>query len=167
MSVIDHQSDYVDDVLARLDTVVADLGELSLASLPVEQLNRVLVRECELVSQAQGLQMAAMQEAEAAGSARYGTRILTTHLANETHQPTKALGSARSVVLRLNDFPLLHEALMAGDLSRSHVAELKAIDTHRTHHLLVRDQAMLIEVPRIQPVESSSVSEGPRRLGTR
>jgi len=136
-------------VLARLDTVVADLGELSLASLPVEQLNRVLVRECELVSQAQGLQMAAMQEAEAAGlSARYGTRILTTHLANETHQPTKALGSARSVALWLNDFPLLHEALMAGDLFRSHVAELKAIDTHRTHHLLVRDQAMLIEAAR-------------------
>ena len=55
MSVIDHQSEYVDELLARLDDVVSDLAELSLGSLPVEQLNRVLLRECELVSQAQGL----------------------------------------------------------------------------------------------------------------
>lgn len=48
----------------------------------------------------------------------------------------------------LNDFPLLHEALIAGDISRSHVAELKAIDNHRTHHLLVRDQHILIEAAR-------------------
>ena len=40
MSVIDHQSDYVDDVLTRPDTVVSDLAELSLTSLPVEQLVR-------------------------------------------------------------------------------------------------------------------------------
>ena len=57
MSVIDHQSDYVDELLTRLDHVVSDLAELSLGSLPVEQLNRVLLRECELVSQAQGLQI--------------------------------------------------------------------------------------------------------------
>ena len=64
MSVIDHQSEYVDELLARLDSVVSDLAELSLVSLPIEQLNRLLVRECDLVSQAQGLQMAAIQEAE-------------------------------------------------------------------------------------------------------
>ena len=146
MTMVDHQSHYVDDLLARLDSVVSDLAELSLVSLPVEQLNRVLVRECELVNQAQGLQMAGMQEAEnAAMSVRYGNRILTTHLAEETHQPTKALGSARSIALWLNDFPLLHEALIAGHISRSHVMELKSVDSPRVHHLLVRDQNMLIE----------------------
>ena len=92
MSVIDHQSDYVDQLLARLDGVVSDLAELSLTSLPIEQLNRLLLRECELVSQAQGLQMAAIQEAEnAAMSVRYGNRILTTHLAMHTHQPANCL----------------------------------------------------------------------------
>ena len=55
VSVIDHQSEYVDELLTRLDDVIDDLAELSLGSLPVEQLNRVLVRECELVNQAQGL----------------------------------------------------------------------------------------------------------------
>ena len=143
MSVIDHQSDYVDELLTRLDHVVSDLAELSLGSLPVEQLNRVLLRECELVSQAQGLQMAGMQEAEnAAMSVRYGNRILTTHLAKETHQPTKVLGSARSIAMWLNDFPLLHEALIAGHISRSHVMELKSVDSPRVHHLMVRDQQM-------------------------
>ena len=149
MSVIDHQSDYVDQLLARLDGVVSDLAELSLTSLPIEQLNRLLLRECELVSQAQGLQMAAIQEAEnAAMSVRYGNRILTTHLAKHTHQPAKALGSARSIAIWLNDFPLLHEALIAGHISRSHVMELKSIDSPRVHHLLVRDQNMLIEAAR-------------------
>ena len=149
MSVIDHQSEYVDELLARLDDVIDDLAELSLGSLPVEQLNRVLLRECELVSQAQGLQMAGMQEAEnAAMSVRYGNRILTTHLAKETHQPTKALGSARSIALWLNDFPLLHEALIAGHISHSHVMELKSVDSPRVHHLMVRDQNMLIEAAR-------------------
>ena len=149
MAMVDHQSDYVDELLARLDSVVSDLAELSLVSLPIEQLNRVLLRECDLVSQAQGLQMAAIQEAEnAAVSVRYGNRILTTHLAKETHQPTKALGSARSIAMWLNDFPLLHEALIAGHVSRSHVMELKSIDSPRVHHLLVRDQNMLIEAAR-------------------
>ena len=149
MATVDHQSHYVDELLTRLDSVVSDLAELSLASLPVEQLNRLLVRECKLVSQAQGLQMAAIQEAESAAmSVRYGTRILTTHLANETHQPTKTLGSARSTALWLNEFPAFHDALTAGHLSRSHVAELKAIDNHRTHHLLVRDQQMLVDAAR-------------------
>ena len=149
MAMVDHQSDYVDELLARLDSVVSDLAELSLVSLPIEQLNRVLLRECDLVSQAQGLQMAAIQEAEnAAMSVRYGNRILTTHLAKETHQPTKALGSARSIAMWLNDFPLLHEALIAGHVSRSHVMELKSIDSPRVHHLLVRDQNMLIEAAR-------------------
>ena len=146
MAMVDHQSDYVDELLTRLDSVVSDLAELSLTSLPVEQLNRVLLRECELVSQAQGLQMAAIQEAEnAAMSVRYGNRILTTHLAKETHQPTKALGSARSIAMWLNDFPLIHEALKAGDISRSHVMELKGIDNPRVHHLMVRDQNMLVK----------------------
>ena len=149
MSIIDHQSDYVDELLTRLDNVMGDLSELSLGSLPIEQLNRVLLRECELVSQAQGLQMAGMQEAEnAAMSVRYGNRILTTHLAKETHQPTKALGSARSIAMWLNDFPLLHEALIAGQISRSHVIELKGIDNGRVHHLMVRDQNMLIQAAR-------------------
>lgn len=129
MTTVDHQSNYLDDVLARLDDVITDLSELSLTSLPVDQLNRVLVRKCELVSQAQGLQMAAIQQAESAGmSQRFGTRILTTRLANETHQPAKALGSARSTALWLSRFPAIHDALIAGSISRSHVAELKAID---------------------------------------
>ena len=149
MTMVDHQSEYLDDVLARLDSVVSDLAELSLSALPVEQLNRVLVRECELVSQAHGLQMAAIQEAENAGmSQRFGTRILTTHLANETHQPTKTLGPARTAALWLTEFPIIHDALIAGEISRSHVAELKAIDNHRTHHLLIRDQQMLVDAAR-------------------
>ena len=149
MTTVDHQSNYLDDVLARLDDVITDLSELSLTSLPVDQLNRVLVRKCELVSQAQGLQMAAIQQAESAGmSQRFGTRILTTHLANETHQPAKALGSARSTALWLSRFPAIHDALIAGSISRSHVAELKAIDNPRTHHLLVRDQQMLVDAAR-------------------
>ena len=149
MAMVEHQSDYVDELLTRLDDVVSDLAELSLTSLPVEQLNRLLLRECELVSQAQGLQMAAIQEAEAAAmSVRYGNRILTTHLAKHTHQPAKALGSARSIAMWLNEFPQLHEALIAGHISRSHVIELKGIDNPRVHHLLVRDQNMLIEAAR-------------------
>ena len=49
MSMVDHQSDYVDGLLARLDDVMVDLAELSLGSLPVEQLNRVLLRELSLI----------------------------------------------------------------------------------------------------------------------
>ena len=149
MSVIDHQSEYVDDLLARLDDVIDDLAELSLGALPVEQLNRVLLRECELVSQAQGLQMAGMQEAEnAAMSVSFGNRILTTHLAKETHQPAAVMGAVRSMAIWLNDFPLLHSALVDGELSRSHLIELKKIDNVRVHHLMVRDQNMLIDAAR-------------------
>jgi len=141
VSVIDHQSNYFDDLIGRLDDVMGDLAELSRSSLPTEQLNELLLRETALVTQAQGLQMASIQEAEwSAMSVHYGNRILTTHLAKQTHQPTQTLGSARSVALWLNDFPELHAALIAGQISRAHIAELKSIDSHRVHHLMQRDQ---------------------------
>ena len=90
--------------------------------------------------------MAGIQEAESSGmSARLGNRILTTHLAKETHQPTQTLGSARSTAIWLNDMPELHAALTAGNISLAHITELKKIDTHRVHHLLVRDQQMLVD----------------------
>ena len=146
VTFIDHQSDYVDDLLARSQAVQAELAELSLSSLPIELLNDVVVYQTRMVSQACGLQMAAIQEAErSAMSVRFGNRILTTHLAKETHQPTQTLGSARSTAIWLNDFPQLHTALTAGDISLAHITELKKIDSHRVHHLLIRDQQMLAD----------------------
>jgi len=52
--------------LGRLDDVATDFAELSLLGLSLDELNTVLTRVCNLVSQAQGLQFAAIQEAEAA-----------------------------------------------------------------------------------------------------
>ena len=146
MSTIDHQSEYVDGLMGRLDGVVGDLSELSLTSLSNEQLNTVLTRTFDLVSQAQGLEFLAIQEAEAAGmSVEFGSRILTTHLAKTTHQPTRTIGADRTLALWLNDLSDIHQALIAGTISRAHAAELKAIDNVRVHHLLVRDQQMLID----------------------
>ena len=123
MSIIDHQAEYTDELLARMDSVIADLSELSLSSLSLDQLNMVLVRETALASQIQALQLAALQEAESAGmSLRFGNRILTTHLALETHQPVQALGAARAMALWLNDFPTLHTGLLTGALSWSHLS---------------------------------------------
>lgn len=146
VSIIDHQAEYTDELLARMDSVIADLSELSLSSLSLDQLNMVLVRETALASQIQALQLAALQEAESAGmSLRFGNRILTTHLALETHQPVQALGAARAMALWLNDFPTLHTGLLTGALSWSHLSALKEIDTARTHRFLVRDQQMLVD----------------------
>ena len=142
----DHQSEYVDDVLTRLDTALADVAELGLAALPIDELNRVVLRTCSLVSQAQGLQAAAIDEAENAEmSVRYGNRILTTHLAKETGQPTQTLGNARSLAMWLRDFPVLAAALTAGTISRPHIDALKDLDNHRTHHFLTRDQQLFID----------------------
>ena len=75
----DHQTEYVGDVLGRLDAAISDVAELGLTSLPVDELNRVVLRTCTLVSQAQGLQAAALDEAEcAAMSAHYGNCLLYT-----------------------------------------------------------------------------------------
>lgn len=146
MSTIDHQSAYLSDVLGRLDGVVGDLSDLSLMSLSNGELNVVLTRMVDLVSQAQGLEFAAIQEAEAAAmSVEFGNRILTTHLAKTTHQPTRTLGGDRSLALWLADLGVVHDALIAGVISRAHAAELKSIDNNRVHHLLVRDQQMLVD----------------------
>jgi hypothetical protein len=146
MSVIDHHDQYVADVLSRLDEAVTDTAALSLVTLSAHTLNTVLTRMCDLVSQAQGMQFAAIQEAEAAAmSVAFGNRILTAHLAKTTHQPVRALGSDRAMAIWLNDLPVLHAALSGGILSRSHVTELKAIDSPKVHSLLVRDQGMLAE----------------------
>jgi hypothetical protein len=146
MSTIDHRNTYLNDLLGRLDDVVDDLAELSLLGLDHEELDTVLTRTCGLVSQAQGLEFAAIQEAEASGlSARFGNRVLTTHLAKTTHQPVRAIGSDRAMAIWLNDLPQLHSALTRGVLSRSHVTELKAIDSHRVHTFMIRDQNLLVE----------------------
>ena len=146
MSTIDHQSDYLNDVIGRLDSAVTDLSQLSLMSLSNEQLDMVLTRTFDLVSQAQGLEFSAIQEAEASGmSVEFGNRVLTTHLAKTTHQPTRTLGADRTLALWLNDLPEVHQAMIDGIISRAHAAELKAVDNVRVHHLLVRDQQMLID----------------------
>ena len=146
MSTIDHQSDYLNDVMNRLDGAVDDLAELSLMSLSNEQLDMVLTRTFDLVSQAQGLEFSAIQEAEtSAMSVEFGNRVLTTHLAKTTHQPTRTLGADRTLALWLNDLPEVHQAMIDGVISRAHAAELKAIDNVRVHPLLVRDQQMLID----------------------
>jgi len=99
-----------------------------------------------LVSQAQGLQAAAMQEAEAAGlSVAFGSRVLTTHLAKTTGAPAKALAFDRGVALWLRDFPQLQQGLVDGVLCRSHVLELKGLDNPNIHGLLQRDQALLAQ----------------------
>ena len=146
MSTIDHQSDYLNDVMNRLDGAVDDLAELSLMSLSNEQLDMMLTRTFDLVSQAQGLEFSAIQEAEASAmSVEFGNRVLTTHLAKTTHQPTRTLGADRTLALWLNDLPEVHQAMIDGVISRAHAAELKAIDNVRVHPLLVRDQQMLID----------------------
>ena len=142
----DHLDHHLSDVLARLDEVLDDLNELPLTCLSSTQQNTVLNRSIDLVAQAQGLEFASIQEAEASAlSVEYGNRILTSHLAKTTHQPTRTLGGDRALALWLNDFPQLHEALKAGLISRAHCAELKSIDSHLLHSFMVRDQKMLIE----------------------
>jgi len=146
MSTIDHHGHYVDDLKARFAELMNDARELSLLGLNADHLDGWLTFTCDLVAQSQGLQYAAIQEAEASGmSAQFGNRILTTHLAQTTHLPSRTLGGDRSLALWLNDFPEFHQALTRGDLSRPHLAELKSVDSHKVHHALVRDQQLLIE----------------------
>jgi len=146
---ITHHDHYVDDLLGRLESDLADASELSLAGLDTDQLNRWLLAMVRLVSKAQGLQIAAIQEAESAGlSVAFGSRVLTTHLAKATGAPAKALAYDRGVALWLKDFPVLQQALVQGVLCRSHVLELKDIDNPMIHPLLQRDQQMLVDSAR-------------------
>ena len=146
VSNFDQQPDHLTETLSRLDGAIDDLAELSLVSLSRDQLDGLLTRTFDLVAQAQGLEFAAIQEAEASAmSVEFGNRILTTHLAKTTHQPTRSLGGDRALALWLNDFPELHVALTGGVISRAHCAELKDIDNYNVHYLLVRDQQMLID----------------------
>ena len=145
MSVIS-SDDHVDDVLGRLQADLFDAAQLSLTCLSVEQLNLWLLAMVRLVSQAQGLQVAAMQEAEAAGLApRFGSRVLTTHLAKTTNGNAKAIGHDRTLAVWLRDFPMIQQALVEGLLTRSHVLALKDIDCSTVHTVLVRDQQMFVD----------------------
>jgi hypothetical protein len=144
-----HHDDHVDDLLGRLGGVLGDASELSLLSLDVQQLNRWLLAMTRLVSQAQGLQAAAIQEAEAAGlSVAFGSRVLTTHLAKTTGAPAKVLAYERGVALWLRDFPLFQQALIDGVFYRNHVLELKHLDNPKINGLLQRDQQMLVDSAR-------------------
>ena len=146
MSVVDYQSEYVDDVLSRLDEVVADLVGLCRGALPADVLNELLLRESRLVSQAQGVQALSMLHAmDSHMSVRFGSRLLTTHLVKHTGQSAQVVGSARALAEWLADFPVLLEAFVAGDVSQSHVRELKKIDNPRVHRLLVRDQRFFVD----------------------
>jgi len=145
MSIETHD-DYVTGLLERLHTDVVDAAELSLLGLDLDQLNRWLIAMTRLVSQAQGLQAAAMQEADAAGlSAAFGSRVLTTHLVKETNGPVQAVGADRSLALWLRDFPVFHRAMIDGTFTRSHVVALKDIDSVNVHGFLQRDQHMLVD----------------------
>lgn len=148
MSVI-HHDDHVSDVLGRLDEAIGDAAELSLTCLNVDRLNMWLIAMVRLVSQAQGLQVAAIQEAETAGLAqRFGSRILTTHLAKTTNAPAKALGAERALAVWLRDFPLVHQGLVDGTLTRSHVLALKEIDCPKIRGFLIRDQQLFVDAAR-------------------
>ncbi len=145
MSVTD-RDDYVDDLLGRIDEAFTDAAALSLTCLGVDQLNTWLIAIVRLVSQAQGLQVSAMQEAEAAGLApRFGSRILTTHLAKTTNGNAKVIGSDRTLAVWLRDFPVIHQGLVDGLLTRSHLLAIKEIDCPKIRSVLVRDQALFVD----------------------
>jgi hypothetical protein len=149
MSVTDHVDGYAADVLNRLDCVVRDAAEMSLSCLSTDDLNTWLVSTTELVSRAQGLQFAAIQEAEAAGmSAAFKSRLLVTHLAKETNGSATSLGADRSLALWLNHFPDFHRGMLDGDLTRAHLNELRDADNPRTRMFMQRDQRMLVEAAR-------------------
>lgn len=146
MSVNNHLSDYAAGVLDRLNEAVSDAAEMSLLCLGNDDLNTWLVTMTELVSRAQALQFAAIQEAEAAGmSTAFKNRLLVTHLAKETNGSSTSLGADRSLAIWLNNFPEFHRAMLAGDLTRAHLNELRDADNPRTHAALQRDQMMFVQ----------------------
>lgn len=145
MSVSTHD-DYATELIGRLQVDIADAAELSLMSLGIDELNTWLLAMVRLVSQAQGLQAASMQEAEAAGlSARFGSRVLSTHLAKTTSIPAKTLAYDRGVAVWLRDFPVFQQALVDGVFCRNHVLELRDIDNSKLHGFLQRDQQMMVD----------------------
>ena len=146
VSIFDQQSEHLDELLGRLDGVVADLRELSLLGLRASEVNTLLLRLIRLNAEAQGLEFSAIQEAEAAAmTAHYDSRTLATHLAKATHCSAKAIGVDRALALWLNNFGEFHTALLDGVLSKSHLFELRSIDSPKVHALLVRDQHLLIQ----------------------
>jgi hypothetical protein len=149
MSVTDHVDGYAAGVSARFGEVVGDAGEMSLSCLSVDELNRWLVSSTVLVGQVQGLQLAAIQEAEAAGlSVAFGSRLLKTHLAKQTNGSVKSLGADRSLALWPNHFPEFLGGMLDGDLTRVHLNELRDADDPRTCTFMQRDQMMLVEAAR-------------------
>ena len=146
MSISNHHNEYATTVLERLNSAVDDATELSLLSLPTSELNNWLVTMTELVSRAQALQFAAIQEAEAASlSVAFQSRILVTHLAKQTNGSPTSLGADRSLAIWLNNFPDFHQAMLDGSMTRAHVNELRSIENPRTSTLLQRDQAMFVQ----------------------
>ncbi|MGI9624336.1 MAG: hypothetical protein ACR2PK_16000, partial [Acidimicrobiales bacterium] len=143
---VTHHDEYVQDLLGRLQSDLADAAEVSLTGLNIDQLNSWLLAMTGFVSQVQGLQAIAMQEADAAGLAPlFGSRVLTTHLAKATGAPAKALAHDRAVAVWLRDFPLFQQAFTGGVLCRNHVLALKEIDSVKIHELLIRDQQMIVD----------------------
>lgn len=146
MSISNHHNEYATAVLERLSEAVDDASEMSLLSLPTAELNNWLVTMTQLVSRAQGLQFAAIQEAEAAAmSVAYKSRVLVTHLAKETNGSATSLGADRSLAMWLVNFPEFHRAMLSGDMTRAHLNELRDADNPRTRTMLQRDQKMLVD----------------------
>jgi hypothetical protein len=134
------------EVVDELNSILDVAGSLPTMTLDLEELEAFCVDVIQLRDRATALAASVVAEAEAAALApRSGFKSLNAHLASKLRTPTSHVAPLRTAGLWLNKFPVFMQAALSGLLTDPHVRELRRCDNPRTHHLMHRDQQVLVD----------------------
>ncbi|MGI9606208.1 MAG: HNH endonuclease [Acidimicrobiales bacterium] len=135
-----------EQAMRDLDLSTDAIAQISLLGLRPDELEAWLCDAIRVRERLSGVISEAISHAERSGLAAHNrTRSLTTHLASVTGGNPRSIGSDRALALWLDHFLDFGAAWAAGELTRSHLIELRKIDNPRTRPNLVRDQQVHID----------------------
>jgi len=135
-------------VRAELHAVFDDAREVFVEGLDVGDMNDWVCDTHRLLQRAEALYGEAVRVATTAQlSKRHGEPSLATHIAGQTHGNSRVVGQQNSFARWLHQFPQLADAFGRGDITRSHLQELRHVyrDHPKLHRHMTGAQSYFID----------------------
>jgi len=132
--------------LIALEAVVDECFELALSCIDPDALSERLVSLHRITAKIDTLRAAATEAARANQlGATSGQRNTANHLASITNIDPAAVRADERRGKWLNDFPDVAAARQAGEVTSTHVEKMRLVDQPRFHHLMMRDEGLLLD----------------------
>ena len=129
-----------------LSSAIDDCFEIALPCLSPDEISSRLVTLHQLTAKLDAVRLATADHAKAIDLAgRNKTRNVADHVAGQFPIDPAYARADELIAVWLRDFPLIAEAYAAGEITTAHVDKMRLNDKSRYHHLMMRDEQILLD----------------------